>query len=242
MVFCSCGRRMFGNHRKKSTYYTCWPRSNNRGRPDLYEGHPKTVYLRESNILDAVSRFYADRVFGPQRRTVLAADLDQVDDRAARERQAERERLRKALAGITRRQDSILRQAQDGDPDDPFTKALRGSYNELEAQKKTTLAAIASMDAADKAEPTHPSAHDAELLDALPTLAINLAHAPDDLLRRLFEITQLDVRLHTTASKSPSPSNCQPTNYPRSSTRRKGSPSPCHPHQKHLVRGPRALV
>ncbi|GDY33904.1 recombinase family protein [Gandjariella thermophila] len=196
MVFCGCGRRMFGNHRHNSAYYMCWPRNNNRGRPDKYAGHPKAVYLREDAILDAVSRFFADRVFGPHRRELLAADLDQVDDRAARQRQAERERLQRALADIARRQHSILRQAQDGDPDDPFTKGLRGGYNDLEAQKTATLAAVAELDAADEVEPARPTPGDAELLDALPYLAVNLADAPEPLLRRLFEITQLSVRLH----------------------------------------------
>ncbi|WP_255375868.1 zinc ribbon domain-containing protein [Saccharomonospora sp. CUA-673] len=196
MVLCACGRRMFGNQRRNSAYYMCWPRNNNRGRPDTYAGHPKTVYLREDAILDAVSRFFADRVFGQQRRGLLAAELDSVDDREAQQRHAERERLQRVLADIARRQDSILRQAADGDPDDPFTKGLRGSYNDLEAQKNATLAAVAELDAADEAEPAKPSADDTALLDHLPYLALNLAHAPEALLRRLFETTQLTVALN----------------------------------------------
>ncbi len=195
MVFCECGRRMFGNHRHNRAYYMCNPRNNNRGRPDNYVGHPKAIYIREDAVLHAVSRFFADRVFGAQRREILAADLHGVDDRATRQRQAERERLQRALADIARRQNSILRQAQDGDPDDPFTKGLRGSYNELEAQKNATLAAVTELDVADGAEPGRPSADDAALLDALPHLALNLTHAPEPLLRRLFEVTQLTVRL-----------------------------------------------
>jgi site-specific DNA recombinase len=46
MVFCGCGRRAFGNHRHNRAYYMCWPRNNNRGRPDKYAGHPKAVYIR----------------------------------------------------------------------------------------------------------------------------------------------------------------------------------------------------
>lgn len=184
---------MFGNQRRNSAYYLCWPRNNNRGRPDTYAGHPKTVYLREGALLDAVSRFFADRVFGTQRRELLAAELDTVDDREAQQRQAERERLQRVLADIARRQDSLLRQAADGDPDDPFTKGLRGSYNDLETQKNTTLAAVAELDAADEAEPATPSADDTALLDHLPYLALNLANAPEELLRRLFEITQLTI-------------------------------------------------
>jgi site-specific DNA recombinase len=196
MVFCRCGRRMFGNHRHARTYYTCWPRNNNRGRPDTYTGHPKTVYLREDPLLDAVGRFFADRVFGPRRQQLLAAQLATVDTRAAQARQTERERLQRQLADITRRQESVLRQAQDGDPDDPFTKALRGSYNQLDAEKTAVLAVIADLDTADQAEPHRPTRDDATLLDALPYLALNLAHAPEPLLRRLFEITQLTIQEH----------------------------------------------
>lgn len=119
MLHCECGRKMFGNARHGTTYYTCYPRANNRGRPDKYQGHPKTIYLREKTILDAVIRFYDDRLFGPNRRVLLAADLANIDDRAARERQAERERLHRALADIARRQDGVIRQAEDGDPKDP---------------------------------------------------------------------------------------------------------------------------
>ncbi|CRK59350.1 Site-specific recombinase [Alloactinosynnema sp. L-07] len=195
MLFCACGRRMFGNHRHERAYYMCWPRNNNRGRPDTYAGHPKAVYLREDAILDAVTRFFADRVFGPQRHAILAADIAGIDDRATHERHTERERLQRALADLTRRQNSIMRQAQDGDPDDPFTKALRGTYNDLEAERTGTLAAITQLDAADDAEPSRPGAADIALLDALPHLALTLAEAPEPLLRRLFEITQLSVRL-----------------------------------------------
>jgi site-specific DNA recombinase len=171
---------MFGNHRKSP--------------PTTEDARTHTRVTPRASTSARVTALRRARL--QTRRTVLAADLNQVDDRAARERQAERERPQKALADITRRQDSILRQTQDGDPDDAFAKALRGS-DEMEAQKKTTLAAAASLDTADQAEPTHPGTHDAELLDALPYLAINLAGAPDDLLRRLFEITQLDVRPYT---------------------------------------------
>jgi DNA invertase Pin-like site-specific DNA recombinase len=196
MLFDGCGRRMFGTHRHNAAYYLCWPRNNNRGRPDKYAGHAKAVYIREDAVLDAISRFFADRVFGNDRRTILATDIAGIDDRATRERQTERERLQRALADIARRQNSLLRQAQDGDPDDPFTKALRGSYNELDAEKTAALAAIAQLVAADEAEPSRPGTADIALLDALPYLTLNLAGAPEPLLRRLFEITRLSVRLH----------------------------------------------
>jgi site-specific DNA recombinase len=96
---CRCGRRMNGTQRRNRThpygytYYQCWPRANNRGRSDRY--HRKAVYIREDALLDALARFYADRVFGPHRAAALAADLGTLDDRAAEERQTERERLQR---------------------------------------------------------------------------------------------------------------------------------------------------
>ncbi|MFD8494847.1 recombinase family protein [Amycolatopsis sp. NPDC059657] len=196
-AFCDCNRRMEGCIRHDAPYYKCAPRNNNRGRPDKWVGHPKTVYIRENALLNAVARFFADRVFGPERRELLAADLNQVDDRATLARQAERERLQRLLAELERKQAGVLRQAQDGDPGDPFTKALRGSYNDLEAQKSTPLTRLAELDAADKADPTQlPSTEDVALLDALPYLALNLANAPEPQLQALSEATQLEIRLH----------------------------------------------
>ncbi len=195
MVFCGCGRRMYGNHRHNRAYYMCWPKNNNRGRPDTYAGHAKAIYLREEALLDAVAVFLAERVFGPERRGILAADLDGLDHHAARQRQAERERLQRILTDLARRQATILQQAQDGDLDDPFTQGLRSSYNDLETQKKTALAAIAELDADDEADLGAPHADDIALLDALPYLALNLADAPEEHLRRLFELLDLTVQL-----------------------------------------------
>jgi site-specific DNA recombinase len=186
---------MYGNHRHNVVYYTCRRRANNRGRPSIDEAHPNVTYLREDTMLDAVSRFFADQVFGEHRRDTLAADLARVHERAARERQEEREQLQRVVADVARRQNAVLRQAQEGDPDDPFTTALRGSYHELEARKATALAAVARLDAAEDNDSNRVSAVDMALLDALPSLAFDLAEAPEPLVRKLFKSTQLTVQL-----------------------------------------------
>ena len=196
MLFCGCGRRMVGTPRHNRPYYVCWPRNNNRGRPDKHDGHPKAVYLREDALMDAITRFFSDRVFGDRRRELLVADLDGIDDHATRQRQDERERLEQRLDDIAKRQKSILRQAQNGDPDDPFTRGLRTSYNELEAERSSAIAAVEELDAAETEEPHRPSADDIDLLDALPYLRSNLSRSPEEHLRQLFEITQLTVRLY----------------------------------------------
>lgn len=89
-----------------------------------------------------------------------------------------------------------MRQAQDCAPDDPFGHGLRQTYNDLETERRTALAAIAELDAADQAAPPQPTAEDAKLLDALPHLTLNLTKAPEQLLRGLFETTHLTIRLH----------------------------------------------
>jgi site-specific DNA recombinase len=194
---CWCGRRMHGSQRRTRTqphgytYYQCWPRTNNRGRA---EQHHKATYLREDAVLDAIARFYASRVFGPDRAAALTADLATVDDRAAADQQSQRERLQRTIADLTRRQTTLLRQAQDiADPEDPWVTGLRNSYNDLEAEKTAALNAVADLDAV---TPTSTGPGDVTLLDHLPQLRLDLTDAPAPLLRALFDATRLAINLH----------------------------------------------
>ena len=126
----------------------------------------------------------------------MTADLAAVDDRESRQRDTDRERLQRALADLARRQNNLMRQAQDLEPDDPFAQGLRQTYNDLDAEKRATHAALADLDTAEQAVPTRPSVEDAGPLDALPYLTLKLGEAPEPLLRGLFEITNLTVQLH----------------------------------------------
>ncbi|MCE7009978.1 recombinase family protein [Kibdelosporangium philippinense] len=226
MLICECGRRMFGSYRHDSTYYSCWPRGNDGGHPGKYADHPQAVYVREDAVRDVVSRFFADRVFGERRRQIVTADLIGIDDRAERARQAEAERarLQRIVVDVARRQNSILRQAQRGDPDDPFTKALRGTYHDLDAEKTAALAAITQFDATNKTEPSRLATTDIAPLDALRYLAPNLANVPEHLLRRLFEVTHLSIRLHSGTDYVTITMRLPPTSYPRPPARQKESP------------------
>lgn len=197
MVICTCGRRMAGNLRRPGdpVYYICWPKANNRGREDKLSEHPKTVRIREDVLLGAITDFYAERVFGRSRVALLTADLATYDDRAAQERAAARSRLQRKIDDLGRRQGNILRQAQDGDPADPFTQGLRRNYNDLDAERTAAVAQIEDLDVADEAEPDRPGPDSLRLLDALPTLQVKLGQAPEELQRRLYEITQLTVHV-----------------------------------------------
>jgi site-specific DNA recombinase len=56
--------------------------------------------------------------------------------------------------------------------------------------------AIAELDSKEVKQPVRPSVDAVGLLDALPQLKVNLHRAPEELLNRLFDLTQLTVRVH----------------------------------------------
>lgn len=195
-VLCDCGRRMIGNPRHGRTYYRCHPENNNRGRPDKYEGHPATIYMREDLIIAAVDEFFSTRVFGEARHEIFVAELDQAGDEERQQREEQRQRLQRKVADIARKQDNVLRQVEDGDPADSFTQGLRNRYNDLESERCAVLATIAELDEKEAQEPAKPSRDSVGLLEALPRLKANLRRAPEGLLTRLFDLTQLTIQVH----------------------------------------------
>lgn len=166
-------RCMFGKNRDGITYYSFRPQANDRGRTDAYAGHPQIVYLGEDAILEVISAFLSDRLFGPHRRDLLAAVIASVDDWETRQREAQRDQFQGSLDLPSRRRENIPCQGETGDPDDPFTKGLRTKGNELDSERQTHLAALAELDAVDAAVPSSPTLEDAHLLDGLPCLVLN---------------------------------------------------------------------
>jgi len=168
---------MIGMVRSAGVYYRCNPAGSNRSRPDKHEGHPPTVYIREDLILEQLDAFFAERLFGPARRELLLADIDTNDTAADQERDRQRQRLHRTIADTARKQDNLLHQAENADPDDPFTQGLRQRYNDLEHERRAVNTTLEQLE---KEAPTRdrPTPEQASLLDALPHLATNLRHAP----------------------------------------------------------------
>ncbi|MFD7013699.1 recombinase family protein [Streptomyces sp. NPDC059928] len=169
-VFCFCERRAHGNHRKGIIYYVCWPKANNRGRPDSYAGHPKARYVNESKLFKAVARIYSHHLLGPRHRDRLTGDL--------------------ALATTT----------------DP--PAVNGLTPNPESSNPSG------------AHPTRKDPH-TDLLAHLPFLIANLASAPKPLLLKLFQSTDLAIRLPTSGDAY-SLSLSLPANYRISAPSRRG--------------------
>lgn len=130
------------------------------------------------------------------RRELFLADLATVDHTARQEPEEERQRLQKKLADTARKQDNVLRQAEDSDPRDPFTNGLRQRYNDLETERRTLPATLDALEKARQSRPQHPSIDSVDLIEALPHLKVNLHRAPAELLDRLFTLTQLPITVH----------------------------------------------
>jgi hypothetical protein len=186
----SCQRRMSGITRTaarywadgpdySNTYYTCShnPDDPRQTAPDT---HPRTISVREDHLLPAIHDFFAQRVFGPDRATLLAADLPTTaaDDQARRDRQtaALGKRLRQIDAAENAHAREIESLAHLDDPHAPAVIALRSRvlarFTELEDERtaiNTQLADLAKTDSG----PGDPA-----LLDALPMLGDLLADAP----------------------------------------------------------------
>ncbi|MEV7548744.1 recombinase family protein [Amycolatopsis sp. NPDC089917] len=194
-VTCDCGRRMMGTPRKSGVYYRCHPAGNNGGRPDKHEGHPPTVYIREDLIFDQVEAFFNERLFGTKRHALLVTDQDDSHTTKKQDTERQRRAVQKKIADAARKQDNLLRQAENADPDDPFTQGLRQRYNDVFNERKTLLDELSRIpDDADDPHQTGPA--QLNLLAALPYLKANLRHAPADLLRRLLDLTQLTIKVH----------------------------------------------
>ncbi len=106
--------------------------------------------------------------------------------------------------GITvrgQRADHPVRQPRPADPataDQPVRRRILDAYRAATtgAAPTNTSAIPRPYTSAKAPYPDRPGTADIALLDALPYLTLHLADAPEPLLRRLFEITQLDIRSH----------------------------------------------
>jgi site-specific DNA recombinase len=191
-VFCElCDRRMHGKTRKGVSYYACEPdMRHHKDRRDWYAGHPKSLWIREDDLLDLVYEFFADRVFGPQRLTTLQRDLG----RQAPKHDTDAKRLKKQIRDLERRQDNVLAQIEehvptgDGDIDTEFRERLHRRYADLARLRKSATDDLNAL-TADTAQPV-----DHSLLEELPQLATSLAAVEEELQRKLFDAFNLELR------------------------------------------------
>jgi len=177
-----CQRRMCGIWRPTANgtsyiYYRC---PHDPANPRHHAAHPDhgPVSLREDALLEALSQFFDQYVFGPDRAALLATQLPATATAHAEQQARQQAHLTTELARIDAAERGLITELEaPADPADPATVAyrarIRARYAELYAERTRTETALAALHAAT------PAGTDPALLDQLPTIARALADAPD---------------------------------------------------------------
>ncbi|MEV6157925.1 recombinase family protein [Nonomuraea sp. NPDC052129] len=187
-----CGTRMYGKcdlrHAAKTVYMSCQPGQNRKNRA-VPEGHRTGIRVREDHLLTAVHDLFARRVFGPHRRELLAVELPKTDQRALTDWKATRGAVSRTLTELGLRIDRLTRQFEETDLNPVLAQKLNVRFIELQSDHRARSDRLAELDA----NPPEPD-HAEDLIDRLPILTGNLAHAPEELQRELFEVFKLEIR------------------------------------------------
>jgi len=201
----TCHRRMQGITRPSSRYYTdspdvqltCYqcPYDPARAAAPEAEAHPRTVSIREDALTEVLRGFFATRIFGPERRALLAELFpDGEADRAARDPAAAgalRQRLRQVEAAENAYAREIEALAGETTAAPAAVTALRSRilarFTELEAERAAIGAQLT------KLETARDSAPDVDLLDLLPILGDLMAHLPGRLYAQLYDAFGIEI-------------------------------------------------
>ena len=186
-----CGLRMWGNHRRQTTYYTCQP-SHQRAN-HIPADHPSNVYLNEKRLSDALLPFLGTSLFAPDRTRYWQRCLEAAADTGTTAPSADRvQELEAEIAALERRLDRQLLNLEADDITPSLRRRIAQRVDELEAaitDRRQRVAALGGQPVT--GAPTF--AHVAPLLDRLPLLADRLAQAPRAELRAMLERLQLEV-------------------------------------------------
>ena len=177
----------------------------------------------EGALNDAVHDFFAVRIFGPDRRRLLAETLRAGvrDEGADQEQQQRTAALHKLVIDLRARQDRLLDELAspageelDEDTRRAFRQRIHERFADLGKQLKARQGELDQL----TARPAQKGRQDAGLLDRLPTLGRSLSRAPEKLQRELYDALRLEViyshrRATRRTSRSPSP-NKPPTPSP----------------------------
>lgn len=144
---------------------------------------------RERYLLDAVHAFFAERIFGPDRRELLAERLSsQQSDVSAGGR--DHRRLTAKIADLRRRRDNLVGNLEDDDGTDrEFRASIQRRFSDLGEQLRDAEQELRSLEVT-----TDLTRQDPSLLDQIPQVPIKIAELPDALRERLFEVFSLEVR------------------------------------------------
>jgi len=185
----ACQRRMHGITKRNRqgrpySYYVCSHDPTNPRLAALYPDHPR-VTVREETISAAVAAFIAERLLGPDRKTMLTAVLPADAAGQAQQQTAQAEHFRKQLARIDAAERALISELETAaDPADPAAQAyrarIRARYAELYDERTRTETALAAAEAATA------QADDPALLDELPLAGDIVTAAPDRIKEAIY--------------------------------------------------------
>jgi site-specific DNA recombinase len=145
-----------------------------------------------------VQEFFADRIFGPQRRDHLAADLRRLAESASTVTpQNPRAEFERRIDDLHRRQAGLITELEAAgliaDPDlrQEFRVRIQNRFAELNHQQRSLTE---QRDALPQPGPHTGDQQAPELLDQLPLLTTSLGTAPGDLQRNLYDAYRLQVQ------------------------------------------------
>jgi site-specific DNA recombinase len=169
--------------RREYLYYACEPPRSvgRRVAADRQPEHPPSVLVREDLLLRGVLEFFARRLFGPERRALLAQDLPKVARGEVTAWGARVRALQRTVADLQGRQARLVRTLEErDDPGGTLFAQVARRLEELDREQQAKLAELRAVVA------RRPDADEqaVELLELLPLLTPErLAAAPESLLR-----------------------------------------------------------
>jgi site-specific DNA recombinase len=195
-----CKRRMGGTLVRPHpghpgyVYYGCPHNPNNPRHAAAAPDHPRTVRVREDDLLTVIREFFATHVFGPDRAAMLAARLPATAAEDTARREQETAALHKRLRKIDAAENAHAREIENLatlPQGSPAITALRtriiARFGELETERTQIGDRLAALDRA-TGQRDEPG-----LLDKLPMLGDILAGAPASLQARLFAAFGLEL-------------------------------------------------
>jgi DNA invertase Pin-like site-specific DNA recombinase len=186
-VWCTaCTRRMFGRTVPGPyTYYTCQPRD--RVAPT---GHPRNLSLDEDKLLDLLTGFFNNNIFGAERIQLASTSANIAAQEAVEEHQQKISAVRYALADIEARQKRLFKILEENDDEEGrLYQQAKQRQDELDTEHTLKTAELEHL------QQNRPpgGAGAIELLDHLPQTTISLLELPAERLQPLLDAFAIQI-------------------------------------------------
>ncbi|MGH3394454.1 MAG: recombinase family protein [Streptosporangiaceae bacterium] len=199
----ACNRRMYGATRPAAggqvTWYLCPHSPVNPRHAAKTPDHPRAVLAREDKLLAAIAQFCHERVLGPDRAALLAADTPATAAADQARKNRETARLTKRLKMIDAFEDAHTTELEaliiTAGAAPAVLTALRtrhiNRFTELETERADITTRLAALTAPADDDPGDPA-----LLDQLPVLPGLLDNAPERLIQQLLAAFDIHAIYH----------------------------------------------